>query len=439
MGNLFSTTSRSKPLAERMRPQSLDEMVGQPHLIGQGKPLRTLIDGEEPGSLIFWGPPGTGKTTLGHIIATNYHANFIHFSAAICGTKEIKKSMARSKEKFESYRDRDLIFIDEIHRFNKAQQDIFLPYVEEGSIILIGATTENPSLELNSPLLSRTRVFTFKPLGIEDIKTLLKRALASEKKGLGQSDVELTSGAEDYIAQISDGDARQALNLLELSFEINKDSKISLDTVREAAQKRLARYDKDGEEHYNLISALHKSVRNSDPHASLYWLARMLEGGADPLYIARRLIRAACEDIGLADPRALRVCLDAKDAVEAIGLPECNLALAEATLYLACAPKSNSVYKAYRKAKEEVKEKRNPPVPLQLRNAPTKLMRDMGYGKGYKYAHHLEKKVADMECLPKELSGKKYYRPKEIGYEQKIVKRLKYWKKVKEKQRRNEA
>lgn len=437
MGNLFSTKSKSAPLAERMRPQSLNEMVGQPHLIGKGKALRTLIEESELRSLVFWGPPGSGKTTLGWIIAANYKANFVHFSAAVAGTQDIKKSMARSKEKFDSYRDRDLIFIDEIHRFNKAQQDIFLPYVEEGSIILIGATTENPSLELNSPLLSRSRVFTFEPLKIEDIKILLRRTLADEKRGLGASGLKLDTEAEEFIAQISDGDARQALNLLELSFEICEDAQIDLATVKEGAQKKLPRYDKKGEEWYNLISALHKSVRNSDSHASLYWLARMLEGGADPLYIARRLIRAASEDIGLADPTALRVALDAKDAVEAIGMPECNLALAEATLYLATAPKSNSLYKAYKRSKEEVKEKRNPPVPLHLRNAPTKLMREMGYSEGYKYAHNFEGGVADMECLPGKLLGKKYYRPKEIGYEREIKKRLKYWRRMKEKQRGN--
>lgn len=438
MSNLFSAHPKSAPLAERMRPHNLDEMVGQPHLIGEGKALRKLIESEELRSLILWGPPGTGKTTLGYIIAENYQTNFIHFSAAVSGTKDIKKSLASSKEKFDSYQDRDLIFIDEIHRFNKAQQDIFLPYVEEGSVILIGATTENPSLELNSPLLSRSRVFAFKPLEIEDIKTIIRRALADEKRGLGESGVELTSEAEDYIAQISDGDARQALNLLELSFEICEHTQINKAIVKEAAQKRLPPYDKKGEEYYNLISALHKSLRNSDPQATVYWLARMLEGGADPLYIARRLIRAASEDIGLADPAALGIALDAKDAVEAIGLPECNLALAQAALYLACAPKSNSIYKAYREAKKEVKNKRNPPVPLHLRNAPTKLMKDMGYSKGYEYAHHYKGGVANMECLPKQLSGRKYYRPKDIGYEKKIQKRLAYWKRMKEKQRREE-
>ncbi len=436
MSNLFSAQSKSAPLAERMRPRNLDEMVGQPHLIGEGKALRKLIESEELRSLILWGPPGTGKTTLGHIIAENYQTNFLHFSAAVSGTSQIKKCMASSKEKFDSYQDRDLIFIDEIHRFNKAQQDIFLPYVEEGSVILIGATTENPSLELNSPLLSRSRVFTFEPLETEDIKVIIKRALVDEKRGLGQSGAELTLEAEDYIAQISDGDARQALNLLELSFEICEDSQINLAAVKEAAQKKLPRYDKKGEEYYNLISALHKSLRNSDPQATLYWLARMLEGGADPLYIARRLIRAASEDIGLADPAALGIALDAKNAVEAIGLPECDLALAEAALYLACAPKSNSIYKAYGEVKKEVKNKRNPPVPLHLRNAPTKLMKDMGYSEGYKYAHHFKGGVADMECLPKQLRGKKYYRPKNIGYEKKIEKRLNYWKRMKEKQRR---
>lgn len=430
MSTLFAKSSDSAPLAERMRPRTLAEFVGQEELVGEGKALRVMIDRGELRSLIFWGPPGSGKTTLGYIIARRIEAEFVAFSAALSGIKEIRQAMETSQKKFRSYRSRDVIFIDEIHRFNKAQQDVFLPFLEEGSIVLIGATTENPSLELKAPLLSRSQVFVLEPLSEEEIKVVLRQALADEERGLGKRDLQLEPEGEEFIAQVCDGDARRALNILELAADLAQDRRIDLAIVQEAAQRKLPRYDKRGEEYYNLISALHKSVRNSDPDATLYWLARMLEGGADPLYIARRLIRAAAEDIGCADPRALRVALDAKEAFEALGPPEGELALAEAAVYLATAPKSNSVYKAYDAAMEDVEKTRNEPVPLHLRNPVTKLMKDVGYGKGYQYAHSVEGGVARMECLPPNLRDRKYYRPRDSGYEAEIAERLRRWERL---------
>jgi len=427
MGNLFAEEAR-QPLAERMRPRTLEEFVGQEKLVGPGRALRQLIESGELRSLILWGPPGSGKTTLGWIIANRIKGNFLAFSAAVSGIKEIRRAMEESRRKFRSYGSRDVIFIDEIHRFNKAQQDVFLPFLEEGSVVLVGATTENPSLELVTPLLSRSQVFVLEPLGAEEIKLILKNALEDEERGLGG--VELAPEAAEFIAQVCDGDARRALNILELAADLAPDEKIGLDHVQEAAQRKLARFDKQGEEFYNLISALHKSVRNSDPDAALYWLARMLAGGADPLYIARRLIRMATEDIGLADPGALQVAVSAKAAFEAVGPPEGELALAEATVYLATAPKSNSVYKAYDAALEDVERTRNEPVPLHLRNPVTKLMKEVGYGEGYQYAHNVEGGVAKMECLPENLKGRRYYQPKDAGYEAEVAARLKQWEKL---------
>ena len=427
MGNLFAEGAR-QPLAERLRPRTLEEFVGQEKLVGPGRALRQLIESGELRSLILWGPPGSGKTTLGWIIANRIKGNFLAFSAAVSGIKEIRRAMEESRRKFRSYGSRDVIFIDEIHRFNKAQQDVFLPFLEEGSVVLVGATTENPSLELVTPLLSRSQVFVLEPLGAEEIKLILKNALEDEERGLGG--VELAPEAAEFIAQVCDGDARRALNILELAADLAPDEKIGLDHVQEAAQRKLARFDKQGEEFYNLISALHKSVRNSDPDAALYWLARMLAGGADPLYIARRLIRMATEDIGLADPGALQVAVSAKAAFEAVGPPEGELALAEATVYLAAAPKSNSVYKAYDAALEDVERTRNEPVPLHLRNPVTKLMKEVGYGEGYQYAHNVEGGVAKMECLPENLKGRRYYQPKDAGYEAEVAARLKQWEKL---------
>jgi putative ATPase len=428
MSQLFSKSLKRHrpPLAERMRPKSLEEFVGQEALVGPGKPLRTMIEQNETRSLVLWGPPGTGKTTLGWIIARSCGADFLAFSATRSSIKEIQQAMERSKKKFLSYGARDLIFVDEIHRFNKAQQAAFLPYVEEGSIILIGATTENPSFEMITPLLSRSQVFVLQPLNVEHIETILRRALADSEQGLGAR--QLAPDAEKFIAQYSDGDARRALNLLELAAETITKSLIDLKTVQEAAQRKLPRYDKSGEEHYNIISALHKSVRNSDPDAALYWLARMLAGGEDPLYIARRLVRMAVEDIGLADPQALSVAVAAKDAYDFLGSPEGELALAETVIYLATAPKSNSVYLAFGQVREAVETTRNEPVPLHLRNPITKLMKEVSYGKGYQYAHSLPEGVAPMECLPEGLQGKVYYHPREAGYEQEIKKRLEHWK-----------
>jgi len=421
---------RTRPLADRMRPRTLDEFVGQEHLVAPGKPLRTQIERDDTGSLIFWGPPGTGKTTLAQIIAHMTKAEFIEFSAVLSGIKEIKQVMADA-ERARQYGTRTIVFVDEIHRFNKAQQDAFLPHVEKGNIRLIGATTENPSFEIISALLSRSRVYVLKPLTEEQIVLLLRRALADEERGLGKMKLQAPDEVLAKIASYSSGDARSAYNVLEVAAALalsrsGKDSggEITSHLVQDALQKRVLLYDKAGEEHYNLISALHKSVRNSDPDAALYWLARMLEAGEDPLYIARRIVRMAVEDIGLADPQALALCVAARDAVDFIGMPEGNLALAQAAVYLALAPKSNALYTAYGDVQLDVEHTAAEPVPLHLRNAPTGLMKGLGYGQGYKYAHDVEEKVADMQCLPDNLRNRVYYHPTDQGMEKRIRERL---------------
>ena len=404
------------PLADRMRPQTLDEILGQGHLLDPGKPLRTAIERDQVPSMILWGPPGVGKTTLAQIIASMTKSDFIPFSAVMAGIKEIKEIMTAA-ERARRLGRRTIVFVDEIHRFNKAQQDAFLPHVERGNITLIGATTENPSFEVISALLSRTRVFVLNALSDEDIMTLLRRAVAREKFNVDDESLKA-------IATMANGDARTALNILELAVQGTEPGRpITRNTIEQASQKTLL-YDKGGEEHYNIISALHKSLRNSDADAALYWLARMLESGEDPLYIARRLVRFASEDIGLADPRALRVALDAKDAFHFIGLPEGKLALAQCVIYLAAAPKSNSVYTAYSAVVADVENTRADPVPLHIRNAPTRLMKNLGYGKGYQYAHNVEDKVADMDCLPDSLKGRQYYHGQEAGEETEVKRRL---------------
>ena len=423
-------TDLSRPLADRMRPRTLEEFVGQEHILAPGKALRLQIERDDPGSIIFWGPPGVGKTTLAKIIARITKASFIEFSAVLAGIKEIKQVMADA-EKARQYGSRTIVFVDEIHRFNKAQQDAFLPHVEKGNIRLIGATTENPSFEIISALLSRCRVYTLKPLREEQIVLLLKRALTDAERGLGK--INLTAGDTvlDKIAAYASGDARTAYNALEVAAQIaGKGGEVTEPIVTDALQKRVLLYDKAGEEHYNLISALHKSVRNSDADASLYWLARMLEAGEDPLYIARRLVRMAVEDIGLADPQALPLCVAARDAVDFIGMPEGNLALAEAAVYLALAPKSNALYTAYGAVQEDVERTVAEPVPLHLRNAPTGLMKAEGYGKGYQYAHDHEQKVADMQCLPDNLRERRYYHPTREGLEKRIAERMEEIRKI---------
>ena len=419
-------SDRTRPLADRMRPRTLDEFVGQEHILGPGKPLRVQIERDDTGSLIFWGPPGVGKTTLAKIIAGMTHAEFIEFSAVLAGIKEIKQVMADA-ERARQYGTRTIVFVDEVHRFNKAQQDAFLPYVEKGSIRLIGATTENPSFEVISALLSRCRVYTLQPLSEEQIVELLKRALADKERGLGELNVEAEEDALKKIAAYSSGDARSAYNALEVAATLareNADKRITEAIATDALQKRVLMYDKSGEEHYNLISALHKSVRNSDPDAALYWLARMLEAGEDGLYIARRVVRMASEDIGLADPNALNITLAARDAVDFLGMPEGNLALAQAVVYLCAAPKSNALYTAYGAVQQDVEQTAQDSVPLHLRNAPTSFMKSVGYGKGYQYAHELDEKVADMQCLPDNLKGRTYYHPTEEGIEKRIKARL---------------
>jgi putative ATPase len=431
--NLPEPVDKSRPLADRMRPRTLDQFVGQEHILAPGKPLRVQIERDDAGSIIFWGPPGVGKTTLAHIIANVTRADFIEFSAVLAGIKEIKQVMADA-EKARQYGTRTIVFVDEIHRFNKAQQDAFLPHVEKGNIRLIGATTENPSFEIISALLSRSRVYVLNPLREEQIVLLLQRALTDEEHGLGDQHVMSEMSALQKIAAYSSGDARSGYNVLEIAVTLAKDvgtNHITDAIVESALQKRILRYDKAGEEHYNLISALHKSVRNSDPDAALYWLTRMLEAGEDPLYIARRVVRMAVEDVGLADPNALSLSMAAKEAVDFIGLPEGNLALAQAVVYMSLAPKSNALYTAYGAVREDVEHTAADPVPLHLRNAPTKLMKDVGYGKGYEYAHDFDEKVTAMECLPENLRGRRYYHPTDQGVEKRIQERLEQIRKIK--------
>ncbi len=418
------------PLAERMRPRSLDEYSGQENLLGPGKPLRVQIerDGKgtgELGSMIFWGPPGVGKTTLAKIIAETTKASFVEFSAVMSGIKEIKQVMVSAAQAAELH-SRTILFVDEIHRFNKAQQDAFLPYVERGTIRLIGATTENPSFEIISALLSRCRVYVLQPLSEERIVALLRRAVEDRERGLGNMDLKADDEALALIASYSSGDCRSAYNTLEVAAQLAMEGTKHIDKAlaAEAIQQRVLVYDKSGEEHYNLISALHKSVRNSDPDAALYWLARMFAAGEDPLYLARRVVRMAVEDIGLAAPEALNLCLSAKETIDFLGSPEGDLALAEAVVYLCLAPKSNSVYTAYGAVQAEIEQTRQEPVPLHLRNAPTRLMKELEYGKGYRYAHDEVEKVADMDCLPDSLRGHTYYHPTQEGREKLLAQRM---------------
>ena len=424
------------PLAERMRPQTLDEVVGQEHILAPGMPLREAIERDLLQSLILWGPPGTGKTTLARIIARMTSAHFVQFSAVLSGVKDIREVMAAAERQRRATGRRTILFVDEIHRFNKAQQDAFLPRVEAGDIVLIGATTENPSFEINAALLSRSKVFVLQPLTTGHVETIIRRTLADRDRGLGASDIIVSDVAITAIAQFANGDARAALNLLEFSAaaatpDPTATRRVDLPQLEESIRRRALLYDKAGEEHYNLISALHKSMRNSDPDATVYWVARMLEAGEDPLYIARRLIRFASEDVGNADPQALAIAVAAKDAVHFIGMPEGNTALAQAAIYLATAPKSNAVYRAYGAAAADAHTQVAEPVPLHLRNAPTPLMKRLDYGKGYEYAHDEPDAVAGMTCLPPSLADRKYYTPTERGFEKEIKRRLEEWEKFK--------
>ena len=424
--SLFDDRKVYNPLASRLRPDDLDGFVGQEHLLGKGKLLRQLIEQDKIPSMIFWGPPGVGKTTLAGIIAKRTNAQFINFSAVTSGIKEIKEVMAQA-ENSRRMGIKTLLFVDEIHRFNKAQQDAFLPYVEKGSIILIGATTENPSFEINSALLSRCRVFVLQALTEDDLARLIKNALKSPK-GLGYLNVEITNHMIEMIAGFADGDARTALNTLEMAVTngvISPDkTTVTEDVLKQCIGKKSLLYDKKGEEHYNLISALHKSMRNSDPDAAVYWLARMLEAGEDPLYVARRLVRFASEDIGMADSQALTLAVSAYQACHFLGMPECNVHLSHAVIYLSMAPKSNSAYMSYESAKADAQNMLAEPVPLTIRNAPTGLMKDLHYGDGYVYAHDTKEKIARMQCLPDSLEGRKYYRPTDQGAEEPVKGRL---------------
>jgi putative ATPase len=440
--DLFNRTGgdlieRESPLAERMRPKSLEDFVGQEHLLGQGKVLRQAIETDHLPSMILWGPPGSGKTTLAMIIATTTGAQFAAFSAVLAGVKEIKEVIQEANDEWKYQKKRTILFVDEIHRFNKAQQDAFLPHVEKGTIILIGATTENPSFEVISPLLSRTKVFTLNPLKEEEIRLILNRGLTDKERGLGRYQTLIEPEVMERICLLANGDARVGLNTLEMLVLTNPPDErgirhIRIKDLEEVLQRKTFLYDKAGEEHYNLISALHKSLRGSDPDAALYWLGRMLEAGEDPLYIARRMIRFASEDVGNADPQALQVAVSAMEAFRFIGLPEGDLALAQAAVYLATAPKSNAIYAAYQRVRKDVREIENLGVPLHIRNAPTSLMEDLGYGDGYKYPHDYPGHFVEEEYLPENLKGRTYYHPSDQGFEKEIKRRLEHWRRKKE-------
>ena len=437
---LLGQQGMDRPLASRMRPRTLEEFVGQEHLLGEGKILRQLIDQDRISSMIFWGPPGVGKTTLARIIAGRTHANFIDFSAVTSGIKEIREVMQRAEEN-RRFGERTILFVDEIHRFNKAQQDAFLPFVERGSIILIGATTENPSFEINSALLSRCKVFVLQALSPEDLQTLLRHAL-TDPRGFGGESVQIAGDMLAMIANFANGDARTALNTLEMAVLNGERTSAGVvvgpEILKQCLSKKSLLYDKNGEEHYNLISALHKSMRNSDPDAAIYWLARMLEGGEDPLYIARRLIRFASEDVGMADSRAIEIATAVYQACHFIGMPECSVHLTHAVTYLSLAPKSNALYVAYETAKRDALEMLDEPVPLQIRNAPTRLMKDLHYGEGYQYAHDTEDKLTTMQCLPDALQGRKYYIPTAQGSEARVQERLRQIEQWRAQKRREE-
>ena len=428
--------SNDEPLAARMRPKNLSEFAGQQHLIGEDKILSRLIESDKVPSMIFWGPPGVGKTTLAQIIAGKTKANFITFSAVTSGIKEIRNVMQQA-DRYARFGEKTIVFIDEIHRFNKAQQDAFLPFVEKGSITLIGATTENPSFEVNGALLSRCKVFVLKALETDDIEQLLKRAIA-DPRGYGSERVNITDDMLHMIAEFANGDARSSLTTLEmvvLNGDVQPDGTIdiTMETLEQCISRKSLLYDKDGEEHYNIISALHKSMRNSDADAAVYWLARMLEAGEGPLYVARRVTRFASEDVGLADPRALEIAIAAYQACRFIGMPECSVHLTQAVIYMALAPKSNAMEVAYFAARDDAREHMAEPVPMNIRNAPTSLMKGLGYGKGYKYAHDYEDKITAMQCLPDSLTGREYYKPTEQGVEGRFKERLnsiKAWKKT---------
>ncbi len=442
--SLFAPPAAAAPLAARMRPRTLEEFVGQQHLLGPGKALGELIRRGEVSSMIFWGPPGTGKTTLASIIAHYTDREFVPFSAVTEGVPRVREVIKEAGDRLALHGRRTILFCDEIHRFNKAQQDAFLPHVERGTVALIGATTENPSFEIVGALLSRTRVFVLEPLSEADIAGLVRRALADEERGLGKLKLAIDDDALALLAREADGDARRALTAVEAASEVKRGGpgdggtggrSLNATDIADALQKRFARYDKGGEEHYNLISALHKAIRGSDPDGALYWLARMIDGGEDPLYVARRVVRAAAEDVGLADPRALDVALAAKDALHFLGQPEGELALAEAVVYLATAPKSNRVYEAWGRAMEAAREHPAEGVPLHIRNAPTPLMKGLGYGKGYQYAHAVSEAYIPQEYLPEKLRGTKFYEPGAFGFEKDIAKRMDWWEGIKKKGR----
>jgi len=437
--NARQSSAKSQPLAERVRPNSLKTFVGQKHLLGKGKLIQAAIESDRIFSMILWGPPGCGKTTLARIIARETQSHFVHFSAVLSGVKEIRSVIKIAKDQRALYRQETILFVDEIHRFNKAQQDAFLHHVEDGLITLIGATTENPSFEVIGPLLSRCRVITMKVLSEEDIALIVESALKDEDRGLGQDSWHLSREAIQYLVHISDGDARMALNNLELVTSLKRtdqeEKSVTLEEIKTALQEKALVYDKSGESHYNLISALHKSMRGSDPDAAIYWLGRMLASGEDPVYVARRMVRFAVEDIGNADPDALRMALNGMETYRFLGSPEGELALAQVAVYLATAPKSNAIYAAYSKVQETIKQTGSLETPLHIRNAPTKLMKSIGYGKGYKYAHDYQDAIVSQEYLPEKIRGQVFYEPVDRGYEQTIKKRLTQWRQLKNRMR----